>query len=385
VAAEAAVEAVLEVVAAAVAAEVTVIRARATSRAASTSRNRTVAVPAAAVTAAAAAAAAAEARTTPRQTISRRTPGGATPETLDAAAISPAAPVAVLATNRVARRFDQLTPAELTALATPLLEKWRSKQRHALAADRVKDRIANTLSAGVSLATFAFGLQSLGYKPGTIVKYLSLAKQLVPWAKDDRELTRLTRHFAGTSNAERAARTSRALTTDQIRLLVGDLSTVQQWAMRITWLTASRASDWDHVKVRFHKTLIEIRYVTQWKSDPMLKRRIVKWLPRGGADSPRLWHAAVLMLVRDRASILTHIRTVAPDLGCHSLRHGAIVFLEEQGNSVESIATLTNHAPCKRFSALQDHYFAPWSPSTSSKSLECQRMAAQLLAALESP
>jgi hypothetical protein len=34
----------------------------------------------------------------------------------------------------------------------------------------VKDRIANTLSAGVSLATFAFGLQSLGYKPGTIVK-----------------------------------------------------------------------------------------------------------------------------------------------------------------------------------------------------------------------
>jgi hypothetical protein len=249
----------------------------------------------------------------------------------------------------------------------------------------VKDRIASILNAGVNLQTFAFALRSLGYKPGTIVSYLSLAKQLVPYAKDDRELTRLTRHFAGLSNAERAARTSRALTIDQIRLLVGDLSTVQHWAMRITWLTASRASDWDHVKVRFHKTLIEIRYVTQWKSDPMLKRRIVKWLPRGGADSPRLWQAAVLMLVRDRESILTHIRTVAPDLGCHSLRHGAIVFLESQGNSVESIATLTNHAPCKRFSALQDHYFAPWSPSTSSKSMECQRMAAQLLAALESP
>jgi integrase len=158
-----------------------------------------------------------------------------------------------------------------------------------------------------------------------------------------------------------------------------------QWAIRITWLTASRVSDWRHVMVHFHTRLIEIRYVTPWKSDPMMKRRIVKWLPRWSGDALVVWQAAVSLLVNDRKTVRAYIRTVAPNLGCHALRHGAIIFLEALGNSADSIATLTNHAPCQRFSALEGNYFAPWSPPTSAKSMECQRMAATLQAVLESP
>jgi hypothetical protein len=116
-----------------------------------------------------------------------------------------------------------------------------------------------------------------------------------------------------------------------------------------------------------------------------MKRRIVKWLPRVGADSPSRWQAAVETLVHNRQSVVAHIQTVAPNLGGHALRHGAIVYLESRGVPVESISTLTNHAPCKRFSALQEHYLAPWSPASSSKSKECIRMVSLLRAALESP
>jgi hypothetical protein len=175
------------------------------------------------------------------------------------------------------------------------------------------------------------------------------------------------------------------LTQHQIRQLVGDLSTAVQWATYVTFLTASRIGDWRHVEVRFHARLIEVRYVTAWKSDPTMRNRIVKWLPRGGADSPGLWQAALATLVHNRRSVVAHIQTVAPNLGGHALRHGAISFLEARGVPAESIVTLTNHAPCKRFSALQDHYFAKWSPPTSSKSMECQRMVSLLRIALESP
>jgi hypothetical protein len=292
---------------------------------------------------------------------------------------------ATTVTRRPVQRFDQVSPADFKALATPRLLQWRLTQRHALAAARIKERIARLLTADIDLPTFAWGLEALGYHPSTIAKYLSLARQLVPSMKEDRELMRIIKHFSSMSNAVRASREPRALTIPQVRSLIGDLSTALQWAIRITFVTASRISDWRHVKVLFHPNLLEIRYVMPWKSDQSLSRRIVKWLPRTRADSPAVWREALETLVLHRESVLTHIRKVAPNLGGHSLRHGAIVFLESLGVPVDSIATLTNHAPCKRFSALQEHYFASWSPPTSSRSKECLKVVSRLQAALELP
>jgi hypothetical protein len=72
-------------------------------------------------------------------------------------------------------------------------------------------------------------VDALGHCPATTVKYLTAAKLLVPGAKEDRELTRMTRHFSGKSNELRAVRESKALTIAQVRLLVGDLPTVLRW------------------------------------------------------------------------------------------------------------------------------------------------------------
>jgi hypothetical protein len=298
--------------------------------------------------------------------------------------LTPLSPATAPIAQRRTRHFYQVSAAEFKALAAPRLEVWRKTQRHALAVSRLQDRIAALLADGVTLAELPWGLDALGYCPATTVKYLTAAKMLVPGAKEDRELTRMTRHFSGKSNELRAVRESKALTIAQVRLLVGDLSTVLHWATRITWLSASRISDWRHVQVIFHPSLVEIRYITMWKSDQSLKRRIVKWLPRGGADSLAAWDTAIKTLVLDPRSVIAHIQTVAPNLSGHSVRHGAISFLEAQGHATSAIATLTNHAPCKRFSAMEEHYFAPWSPSTSGRSMECCRMGFALLNALES-
>jgi hypothetical protein len=285
----------------------------------------------------------------------------------------------------VTRRFFEVSAAEFKTLAVPRLAEWRKTQRHALAMSRLEDRIAAMLSDGVTLAELPWGLEALGYSPATIAKYLAAAKRLVPEAKEDRELARLSRHFTSNANALRAARESKALTIAQIRLLVADLSTVLHWAIRITWLTASRIRDWHKVRVIFHPQLIEVRYPVKWKSDQTMKRRIVKWLPRGGADSPAAWQAAINTLALKPKTVIAHIRTVAPDLGGHSLRHGAITFLEAQGHATDAIAALTNHAPSQHFSAMEEHYFAPWSPSTSGRSKKCLSVVAALLNALESP
>jgi integrase len=305
--------------------------------------------------------------------------------TSTAVVTSPALATAPAAPRRVTRKFFEVSAAEFKTLAVPRLVEWRRTQRHALAMSRLEDRIAALLSDGVSLAEVPWGLEALGYSPATIAKYLAAAKRLVPEAKEDRELARLSRHFTSSANALRAARESKALTPAQVRLLVADLSTVVHWAIRITWLTASRICDWRKVRVIFHPQLIEVRYAAKWKSDQSMKRRIVKWLPRGGADSPAAWDAAIKTLVLNPKSVIAHIKTVAPDLGGHSLRHGAITFLEAHGHATDAIAALTNHAPCLRFSAMEEHYFAPWSPSTSVRSQKCLSMVAVLLNALESP
>jgi hypothetical protein len=144
------------------------------------------------------------------------------------------------------------------------------------------------------------------------------------------------------NNPANAPKKAKPATPTNIRCLIGDLSTPEQWAVWISWLTASRIGDWPHAATTLYRDMVVVSYPNGQKSDPYGLRQIKKWIPRSVEDTPAGWEAGARASV---TSVQKYIAKMAPGLTGHSIRRGAMQWLQHKGFTVADVCIISGHVP----------------------------------------
>jgi hypothetical protein len=271
-------------------------------------------------------------------------------------------------------------------LAQKKCAQWLKANKNLNATLRLNHRITDTVrSMESSVLEYSMLLEAMKtYKWSTILRYTRIALSHHPNQRHTPQMRARLAELTARKNEMLLKRKDPALTLEQLKAAVGTRRSTEEYAVWVTWVTASRLKDWEATKLRFHPDAVEVRYVRRWKTDPRLNRRVVKWIPLGG-DSRTRWRQAwkCLRTPHGRAAVIAHISRRTGRATGHAIRHAAIRRLEALGQPIDSVTKLTFHRTGPS-SALEVHYLAKWSPREASGSRTCFRMATLLRRALPS-
>ncbi len=211
------------------------------------------------------------------------------------------------------------------------------------------------------------------YAPSTARNYAITMQQVEPRLKlnSDWRLAyrKLERWAADAQNRPEGAVPA---TPDQVRALIGDLSTPHQRAIFQLWVSASRYSEsrgyTDALYTGFGVHTPMTWYLRRWGQFNVIEL----YLPihKGAPDGERPYSKWIQLpaLHRDRVaqawsphhieyqSLLHYVKTICPTLSLHSFRQGAQQLLQRMGISPTRIKFLSGHQPITKVPSLNKSY-----------------------------
>jgi hypothetical protein len=190
------------------------------------------------------------------------------------------------------------------------------------------------------IALVAMGVAKL--KPSVALQRMAAAARMKPEVRKNPIWTHMAKQYKIQSNRpEHKVKKAAPATPGEVRRLIGDLTTPQQCAIWVAWLTAGRLGDSLSAALEVYDHLICVHFPDRQKSDQAGERKIKKWIARKG-DAAEMWETG---LAANLDATRKHIKATAPRLTGHSIRRGAIQQLDVAGYTPEDICILSGHKP----------------------------------------
>ena len=234
--------------------------------------------------------------------------------------------------------IDPYRPVSLRAIQAQLALKPPNHQQRA----RVLNLFHLTPNFSTHPENFISFLILQGYKMTTVVNYAHTLQATRPELR-----SRLEWRDAMKSVKRRGAQTPAKkplpATAQEVRALIGNLQNGYQRAIGQMFVTASRLNDvlvWERKKVAGHRYF----NLGVYKADRRGRKGHRKWVP----PHKRLWKAHGIdpsnsRRINDYLCVQQQQGIISRHLSAHSLRYGAIRFLEMQGWTKQDITKLTLH------------------------------------------
>jgi hypothetical protein len=179
-------------------------------------------------------------------------------------------------------------------------------------------------------------------KPSVALQRMAAAARMKPEVRKNPIWTHMAKQYKIQSNRpEHKVKKAAPATPGEIRRLIGDLTTPQQCAIWVAWLTAGRLGDSLSAALEVYDHLICVHFPDRQKSDQTGERKIKKWIARKG-DAAEMWETG---LAANLDATRKHIKATVPRLTGHSIRRGAIQQLDVAGYTPEDICILSGHKP----------------------------------------
>ena len=191
-----------------------------------------------------------------------------------------------------------------------------------------------------------------GFKPSTFYQYSANIVRLHPQDFNSTpELQRYTERIL--QNLKRESKLAPAdqaepASPEQVRALIGDLSTPEQQCVYRLWVTASRWGDQDgweiHLPQPHEYQAVQVR-VRFSKTDMLGEHPRNKWVFLHSAAERAWWTFPLESVLPPRyASFLSWLKAREEDLSCHSFRRGAMHYLQQLGYNEPQMTLLSHHA-----------------------------------------